>query len=356
MKALHLFFAFVIGFCFFSIASTQTKPVAIRFGSYEKLPYENTGIFTERTNNFIKQIKKETSTNKAVIIFYNQRKGIFPLNGGKEFNDYALQMIVNDYTKIPTNRVISIDGGFREYPSVEFWIVPPDAELPKPTPTFDKTETAVCPEINVAGDGFQRDRKLPLKFSVAIKGEEPDSKLGFEWNVSAGKIIAGQGTNQIQINLSETSAKQITASVQVKGLTPECDNHSFSTTEVGSFPYKIDEFGFVYYSDLSARFDGFISYIYSEPSMTGYIIIYGPREGNSKAVLKTIYNIKKLMAFRQYDASRVKIVEGGFREEGMIEFYLIPQGAEVPKPTPTVDEKFVVFTDKIKQNKSRKRK
>ena len=355
MKTLQIAFLVLICFGFCSFALAQEQAIAIRFGSYEKLPYEQTGIFTERTNNFIKQIKKEPSTSKGVIIFYNQRTGRFPLNAGKEFNDYALQMIVSDYTNIPAGLVISIDGGYRNYPSVEFWIVPQNAQMPKPTPTFDKSEIAVCPEINVGGDGFRRDRNLPLNFSVAVKGAEPDAKLGFEWNVTAGKIIAGQGTNQIKIDLSETNARYIAAAVQVKGLNAECDNHSSNNTIVGSYPYKLEEFYFALYSELSARMDGLFTELYAEPTMSAYIIIYGRREGHSKEVSKIISNIRMAMAFRNYDTSKVKIVEGGFREVGMIKFYLLPPGVEPPKTTPTVDEKFVVFTDKIKKKTPRRK-
>ena len=38
---------------------------------------------------------------------------------------------------------------------------------------------------------------------------------------------------------------------------------------------------------------------------------------------------------------KVKIVDGGYREDFMLEIFAVPFGIEPPKPTPTVDEKFI---------------
>jgi len=60
------------------------------------------------------------------------------------------QIQFNDQIKI--EGVITIDGGYRERNTVEFWIVQKNAELPAPRPTSNKSETFVCPDINVYSD------------------------------------------------------------------------------------------------------------------------------------------------------------------------------------------------------------
>ena len=40
--------------------------------------------------------------------------------------------------------------------------------------------------------------------------------------------------------------------------------------------------------------------------------------------------------FRSFDPNRVEIIEGGFRNEQATELWLVPIGAEMPKPSETV--------------------
>jgi hypothetical protein len=43
-----------------------------------------------------------------------------------------------------------------------------------------------------------------------------------------------------------------------------------------------------------------------------------------------------LVTQRGIDASRIVVVNGGFREEDSVELWIVPSGAAAPKPTPTV--------------------
>jgi hypothetical protein len=318
----------------------QPKAIALKFDEFSSIPDKYPSPLIERGNRLAKQFLKSPKTSRAVIIYYNQRKDKFPLSRGKEWADYTVGIMVNGYD-IPKERILLIDGGYRQYATLEYWIAPPGAELPKPSPTIDTDETVVCPEINAAGSGFQKDRTGTLRFSVAIRDEKPGAELGLEWNVSAGKIVKGQGTNQIEVDLSETEAATISAAVEVKGLHPECDNSDFTTTQVGFFPYKFDEFAHVPYSDLAARLHGFMGLVSDEPTARGHIIIYAGRDGSRKNVAWVTRNINQWIKFRHFDRSRMTIVDGGFREEMTVEFYLVPAGVADPKPAPTLDPAFV---------------
>jgi hypothetical protein len=154
--------------------------------------------------------------------------------------------------------------------------------------------------------------------------------------------VNGQSTNLIDVDLSETDVKKITASVIVRGLPPECDCHAYTTTEIGVYPLKLDEFSHLPYSDIAARMDSYFIQIANEPASTGYIVVYGGRQLNKKYVAAVMKSLNQIMAFRKYDSTRVKIVDGGFREDMMVEVYLIPAGVEPPKPTPTLNSDFVV--------------
>jgi len=320
---------------------SQVKNAAVKFDEFSDFPSEKYSLLYDRTDRFIKRMKIEPASKKAVIVFYNQRKGKYPLEGGKIWAERARNYM--DYQINPNgDRIEVIDGGYREFATLEFWIVPKDAKMPAPTPAFSKNELVYCPEINVAGDGFRHDRNEPLKFSVALGGAESGKYFPMEWSVSAGKIVGGQGTNRIDVDLSETDAKKITAGVIVKGLPPECGCHAFQTTEVGVYPYKIDEFPQVPYSETAARMDSYFVQMGNEPTMTGHIIIYGSRQSNKKDVAVVERMLREIITFRKYDPSRIQIVDGGFRENMWVEVYLLPPGVEPPRPTPTLNADFVV--------------
>jgi hypothetical protein len=321
----------------------QQKSVAIKFDEF----FYQKADLGSRANRFAQYIKKDLQS-KFYIVYYNPRKSKYGLDGEK-WADYAQEVLANGHD-ISQNRIILIDGGIRENQSLEFWIVPKGANPPKPIPHFDEKEAITCPEIRVAGEPFQFNKNEILKFSASTEGGESVNKTDYEWSISAGKIVEGQGTNQIRVDSTATDAKRITASVQIKGFAPECGNQAFATTEVGMFPYKFAEIEYNN-SYLAALLDGMYIELINNSSLKGYVIIYGQRVGNSKEVLRSINTTKQYLQFRHFDMSRVSIVHGGFREEGAVEIYLIPAGIDLPKPTPTVDEKFVVFTDKIKKSR-----
>src|SRR6185369_6500209 len=191
----------------------------------------------------------------------------YPLEGGSGWAKRAADTLYNSYA-IPKERIISINGGYRELATLEFWIVPKDAEMPDLTPTFSIDDIIYCPEINIGGDGFRHTREQPLKFSVAVSGDGANKSYPVEWSISAGKIMSGQGTDSIQVDLTETGAKKITAGVIIKGLPPECDCHAYNSTEIGLYPYKFDEFMQVPYSEMAARIENLFVQMGYEPKMT----------------------------------------------------------------------------------------
>lgn len=347
-------FIFLVTILFCNFVFSQKAPAAKKFDEFADYPAEEGSPLYDRTTRFGERIKKEAKTQKAIIIFYNQRKVTYPgeAASGKNWAEKASNILKYNY-EMKEERIVLIDGGYREFPSLEFWIAPQDAEIPEPTPTVDKSEVIYCPSIWVAGDGFRHDRKKPLKFSAALRDTAEGQSFPMEWSVSAGKIVKGQGTKQIEIDISETNAKRITAGVIVKNLPPECDSHAFNSTEIGLFAHKSDEFSHIQYSDLSARLDGFFISILHEPDMTGHIIIYGSRKNNKKDVAAIIKSINLAILFRRFDKSRLKIVDGGFREDMWVELYLLPHGVEPPKPVPTLNAEFVEAPVKKKPRRRR---
>ncbi len=330
----------------------KVKNEAVKFDEFSVFPADREFSLYDRTERFTARLKREPASRKAVIIFYNERKGKYPLQGGGKIASDA-RSLISDGAEIQTGRIVLLDGGYREFPTLEFWIVPEGAEMPKPTPEYSRSEVVYCPEINVAGSGFRHDPDLPLRFSVALSGAFPEQKLSMEWSVSAGKIVSGQGTNQIEVDLGETEARRITAGLIVRGLPPECGAHAFQTTEVGVYPYLVDQFRHIPNSEISARFDSFMILLGNEPAAQGYILIYGKPTEKKRDVARLTASLRNFIGFRRYDTSRITIVDAGLQEDMMVEFYLVPPGAAPPKPKPTINESIV--EPPVKRTKKQKK-
>jgi hypothetical protein len=127
---------------------------------------------------------------------------------------------------------------------------------------------------------------------------------------------------------------------------------------------KFDEMGQVNCEDAKARLDNLAIQLQQEPGSKGYIIFYG-----GKGYLNTVYNrrtkqyvtvkllprrgeakarmtpwIDYLTNSRGVELSRIAVIDGGYREEPMMEFWIAPPGVKSPpQPTPTLTEKRIKF-------------
>ena len=81
--------------------------------------------------------------------------------------------------------------------------------------------------------------------------------------------------------------------------------------------------------DIKARVDAFYIELNNNPSASGYIINYG----TDKEIARREAQIRKAIAFRKYDSSRITMVRGGNTGVGAVsKFWLVPAGAENPAP------------------------
>ncbi len=88
--------------------------------------------------------------------------------------------------------------------------------------------------------------------------------------------------------------------------------------------------------DMKARLDGFYFELQKEPSTQAHIIIYGGKKDSPRY---RAVAIKDYLGLRGLQSSRLKIVRGGHRAVPMIEFWVVPQGAESPKAMPPYQPK-----------------
>jgi hypothetical protein len=331
MKTLQTIFAFAIVFCFINFAFAQNKPVALKFDEFDDssesqfYPYQEINL-SQRIERFVKQVKKERGV-KVYIIYYLARQidrgEIYKIKNWADHTETEVRYKAN----LEYEDVVKIDGGYREKNTLEYWIAPKDAVPPVPTPTFYKSETFVCPTINVYGDSREFDETKLIDFSAAIYNLKAD--VTFQWKVSAGEIVRGQGTDKITVDLKNVTGKHITAFVEASGLPLPCAKVGYSTIDVDKkmFPFAITT---TYNSSiLSANLDPFMSELINNQLSKGYIVIYASRNGGVKEMERAIKSIKRYFFFRKFDLSRVTIIKGGYREYNT-DLWILPEGVDLP--------------------------
>jgi hypothetical protein len=209
---------------------------------------------------------------RAYIITYRGRNNLpgVSLRYSRRLKNYLVRN-----RGIDANRVVTVDGGIREEVSVEIWLVPTGTTPPSPTPTLP-TEP-----INP-----RATRKFD-EVSYYIPAEDADT----HWS------------------------------------------------------------GYV--EDQAAQLDGFAEALRREPNSRGYMIAYAlyyvsdqpfydPSRGYYRTLLDPPTLIPRMLRRdRNYlsrvhgiDASRIIIINGGYRRERTLELWIVPDGASRPRPTP----------------------
>ena len=106
--------------------------------------------------------------------------------------------------------------------------------LPDPPP---------CANISVSCPSTA-ESKGSVTFEATVTGWIPETPT-FEWSISAGKIISGQGTAKVTVDVLSLSHKSVTATVTVGGMDPNCNNVASCTV------LEISE------ADIARRQDGY---------------------------------------------------------------------------------------------------
>ncbi|CAN5844012.1 hypothetical protein BH20ACI4_BH20ACI4_18680 [soil metagenome] len=114
---------------------------------------------------------------------------------------------------------------------------------------------------------------------------------------------------------------------------------------------KIDEFSNIPCDDYLARVDAAIYQAHNNPTSIVYVFIYEgkeyiynwrkkkteyvlPANGSAKA---KIASMKEYFSTKKVLVKNIKFIEAGFRENSTVEFWLVPNGVEPPKPVPTLE-------------------
>lgn len=110
----------------------------------------------------------------------------------------------------------------------------------------------------------------------------------------------------------------------------------------GLTPPHFDFYGNIRFTDEKARLDNFLVALTREKDRTGYIIAYaGKTARRGEASARALRARNYLVNVRHFPASRIKAIDGGYREQAEVDLYVVPNGICPPSPAPTVDPRDV---------------
>jgi hypothetical protein len=113
-----------------------------------------------------------------------------------------------------------------------------------------------------------------------------------------------------------------TAKTDCEGLTPP--------------PFK--SYGDVNSETEKLQLDNFVLTLRDEVNRTGYIVAYGGRRSRAGEARITAERARKyLITVRHLPPNRLRVIDGGFREERQVDLYVVEKGVCPPTATPTVD-------------------
>jgi len=217
---------------------------------------------------------------------------------------------------------VGSDGSCQAFSSVSVLVNPCVAVQP------------VCPAIEIVcptNVGLGQ----PITFSSRLTGGVPaNTSALYNWTVSAGSIIEGQGTDTIKVDTTGLGGQTIRASLSVGGYNLECAaDCGVSVPLPRLISRKFDEFPDISRNDEKARLDNFGIELQNDPTATAYVIVYPGKYGKRGEVQQHASRIVDyLVNSRGLDKSRIVTLVGPTRDNLFVELWITPQGATPPNP------------------------
>ena len=171
----------------------------------------------------------------------------------------------------------------------------------------------------------------PIIFTANVQNFD-EEKIIYNWTLKGGKIINGQGTQTITVEMPARSFESLTATVEVKGLPEGCANIASETTSGDPPPEaaKIDEFSGSISKIEKTRIDSIVKRVEYDPNAQLFILIGTKKTSSTQTIIKREREISKIfVAENAIPAERITIIKV-VSEENIVQFWLVPAGATPP--------------------------
>ncbi len=177
---------------------------------------------------------------------------------------------------------------------------------------FAQAEKTNCPRVYVNGPA-SISTDSTMDFSADVQGQSKDKHYRYTWSAVGGKIIAGQGTAKIRIEMSKFRNEPVKATVRVENLPENCRNEAFEMAILShrklEFP-PLDEYGYSGGSYLKteeamARFDNLAIALLNNPNSNAYILFEVKKDEEISSVERYFVELSNLFKTRAYELNRI---------------------------------------------------
>ena len=196
-----------------------------------------------------------------------------------------------------------------------------------------ETEPLICPVIRITSTVKGPKEKLSdgatAKFTAILEPKKPEDQLKYNWILSSGKIVSGQGTDTVQV---ERQIHYVTATVHIDGFRTDgmCLQAASETVwwDVEPTAEKMKVLSGEKFE--RATYDaGFLSNIWPDTTLH---IIFGHKKNVSFETVQKRENDVLGWIGNRLDRGRISI-EHIYDGAEIIEFWRVPAGAPMPTCT-----------------------
>lgn len=230
-------------------------------------------------------------------------------------------------------REVDLEAGRIKCVALNYRPAPPPLKSPCPYPVNISAPTQV-----------NEGEVITYTADVAYTGT---AALTYTWTVTpeGARLLSGAGTPTITVDSTGLAGQSITATLVVDDGSGEaaCRQETQAITSVPLTPPRenpsrqFDICCSCSFDDQKARLDNLAVELQNDPATTTYVIAYGGRHSRiGQADLLGTRARDYLVTKRGIDASRIVVLNGGFREEDCVELWIVPSGATPPQASPTV--------------------
>ena len=276
----------------------------------------------DTTKSLVRLNAKATSPNGNPIR-YSWTTSAGRIDGNGEAVNWNLSGVRPGYYKA----FLTVDSGTGDEICEAFSSIAVFVKCPPPPPP-------VCPNVYIACPD-RVELNQPVTFTSSLTGGSGNVTPNFNWNVSAGRIIEGQGTSSIKVDTTGLAGQTLRATLSMGGYPLDCSESCSISFPVPIKGKKFDEFGELARNDEKARLDNYAIDLQNDPASRAYVIIYpgqGARSGQVQTQRSRI--VDYLVNSRGLDVGRIVTIVGPPRAEMRVELWTVPQGAAPPGPTP----------------------
>jgi len=222
---------------------------------------------------------------------------------------------------------------------------------PSPTPTPQPRPSA-CPRVQVQTQTGKTVRDgQSLTFAANITGGDPKVQPTLLWNVNAGFVKSGQGTQKIEVDSTGAGTlpdRELVVEVWVGGYAPECVIQESTRVKIIAPATKFGEFGELEWKAITENLKVLADFLAQSPDNL-FVIVYAGKKSERGYAFNWMRKLKDELVFDGLAQRRIMAMDGGFREDPAYEFWIVPVGAEPPRPSPTVRREEVEYPPNPRQ-------